>query len=60
MFYDAPIVATDVFDDLLAVPTIGGNLSTSSFSGFIESVAPLVSFNGHRLVVQTVVARDRS
>ena len=50
LFYDAP-TPTGVFDDLLAIPAIEGNASTTTFSGFVESAGPLSAFNGLRFVV---------
>ncbi|KAF8488657.1 FAD-binding domain-containing protein [Russula emetica] len=43
-FYDAP-TPSSIFDEFLAIPAIGGNLSTSSFSDFVRSLPnPLLGY----------------
>ena len=54
-FYDAPTTPSGVFDDFLAIPTTKGNVSTTSYSSFIQSQAPLFATNGLRLVAQSAV-----
>ncbi|KAI0273284.1 FAD-binding domain-containing protein [Russula aff. rugulosa BPL654] len=46
-FYDAP-TPSEVFDELLAIPAIGGNLSTSSFSDQVQSLGLSDDLHGHR------------
>jgi len=44
-----------VFDELLAIPAIGGNVSTTSFSDYIQSLAAGIDFHGRRLVAHAAV-----
>ena len=53
-FYDAP-TPPGIFDELLAIPAIGGNVSTTSFSDFVQSTGPVNYYNGQRLVVDAVM-----
>ena len=46
-------------DELLAIPAIGGNVSMTT-RGFIQSLEPLVSFNGHRFVALSALAWNMS
>ena len=50
MFYDAPD-PMGIFDDFLAIPSTGGNVSTTTFSDFLQSLGPLFSTEDFRLVV---------
>ena len=54
LFYNAPNRSA-VFEEFLAIPTVAGNVSTSSFSDFFQSVGPLVDYKGLRLVIQSAV-----
>ena len=54
LYYDAPNPSR-VYDEFLAIPTIAGNVSRSSFSDFVRSVGPLVDYKGLRLVIQSAV-----
>ncbi|KAF8492578.1 hypothetical protein F5888DRAFT_1857925, partial [Russula emetica] len=47
-FYDAP-TPSGVFDELLAIPAIGGNVSTSSFSDYVQRLSPTSDYHGHRV-----------
>ncbi|KAI0262277.1 hypothetical protein BGY98DRAFT_1050297, partial [Russula aff. rugulosa BPL654] len=53
-FYDAP-TPSRVFDELLAIPAISGNVSTSSFSDYVQSTGPANDYHGHRLVVHAAM-----
>jgi hypothetical protein len=53
-YYDAPNPSR-VFDEFLAIPTITGNVSTSSLSDFVQSVGSQIDFKGLRLVIWSVV-----
>ncbi|KAF8486357.1 FAD-binding domain-containing protein [Russula ochroleuca] len=46
-FYDAP-TPSDIFEDFLAIPAAEGNVSTTSFSDFVQSLNPQPEFNGLR------------
>jgi len=46
--YDAP-TPSGVFDDLLAIPALEGNVSTSSFFDFFQTVGPLAEFTSPRV-----------
>ena len=46
-FYDAP-TPSGVFDELLAIPATGGNVSTSSFSDYFQGFGPSNDLHGHR------------
>jgi len=48
-FYDAP-TPSGVFDDLLEIPAIGGNVSTSSYSDFVQRVSLPSIFADHRAI----------
>ncbi|KAH9990402.1 FAD-binding domain-containing protein [Russula vinacea] len=48
-FYDAP-TPSGIFDELLAIPNIGGNLSRHKFLDYVESLSPLISFDGRRVL----------
>lgn len=54
LYYDAPNPSR-VFDEFLAIPTIAGNVSTRTFSDFVQSVGPLVDYKVLRLVIQSAV-----
>lgn len=55
LFYDAPNPSR-VFNEFLAIPTVAGNVSTRSFSDFVQSAGGLVDFSkGLRLVTQSAV-----
>ncbi|KAF8489269.1 hypothetical protein F5888DRAFT_1930071, partial [Russula emetica] len=45
-FYDAP-TPSSIFDEFLAIPAVGGNQSTSSFSDFVRGIPN--TFLGYRL-----------
>ncbi|KAN0115751.1 FAD-binding domain containing protein [Russula decolorans] len=47
-FYDAP-TPSGVFDELLTIPAIGGNVSTSSFSDYVQNLGPVSDFHGRRV-----------
>ena len=53
-FYDAP-TPSGVFDELLAIPAIGGNVSTTSFSDYVQSLGTGFDFHGLRLVAHAAV-----
>jgi Berberine and berberine like len=53
-FYDAP-TPSGVFDEFLAIPAIGGNLSTSSFYDCVQSLGPPNDYHSLRLVVHAAV-----
>ena len=57
LYYDAPN-PSQVYDEFLAIPTISGNASTSSFSDFVQSMGHLIDDKGLRLVVQSAVGWD--
>ncbi|KAH9990421.1 FAD-binding domain-containing protein [Russula vinacea] len=46
-FYDAP-TPSGVFEEFLAIPATEGNVSTRTFSDFIQSLKPQPAFNGPR------------
>ncbi|KAI0273287.1 hypothetical protein BGY98DRAFT_1099410 [Russula aff. rugulosa BPL654] len=48
IFYDAP-TPSGVFDGLLAIPAISGNVSKTSFSDYVQGVGPLNDYHGHRV-----------
>ncbi|KAF8486364.1 FAD dependent oxidoreductase [Russula ochroleuca] len=52
-FYDAP-APSGVFDDLLDIPAIGGNVSTGSFFDYFQSLGTQGGFDGHRVFGDTV------
>ncbi len=54
LYYDAQN-PFGVFDEFLAIPSIAGNVSTRTFSDFVQSVGPLVDFKDLRLVIQSAV-----
>ena len=49
-FYDAP-TPSSIFDEFLAIPSIGGDLSTTSFSAFVDHIEN--PFLGNRLAGQS-------
>ncbi|KAF8486355.1 FAD dependent oxidoreductase [Russula ochroleuca] len=50
-FYDEP-TSSGVFDDFLAIPAIEANVSTTTFSDFIQLLGPLVAANGLRVLFE--------
>ena len=50
-FYDAP-TPSSIFDEFLAIPSIGGNVSTTSFSAFVDHLEN--PFLGYRLAGQSI------
>jgi hypothetical protein len=56
-FYDAP-TPSGVFDDFLAIPTTEGNVSTTSYSSFVQNMS-IFAPNGLRLVAQSAVRWSR-
>jgi hypothetical protein len=52
IFYDGP-TPSEVFDDFLAIPTVGGNVTTRTFSDLILSLGAVASTNGRRYVIVT-------
>jgi len=50
-FYDAPTRPAGVFDDFLAIQHLQGNVSTMSYSEFINTTSSQ-NFNITRLVVR--------
>jgi hypothetical protein len=46
IFYDEP-TSSGVFDDFLAIPAVEGNVSTTTFSDFIQLLGPVVAANGY-------------
>ncbi len=49
-----------IFDEFLAIPSTGGNVSTQSYSSMVLSVLPLVDYHGLRLVMQPDVWWSKS
>ncbi|KAF8492577.1 hypothetical protein F5888DRAFT_1806711 [Russula emetica] len=48
LYYDV-LNPSRVFDEFLRIPTITGNVSTSSFSDFVKSVGPQIDYKGLRV-----------
>ncbi|KAI0058448.1 FAD-binding domain-containing protein [Artomyces pyxidatus] len=48
MVYDSPSPPTGLFDELIAIPTIGGVAKTTTLSGFVSSLTSAVGSGGSR------------
>ncbi|KAH9990425.1 FAD dependent oxidoreductase [Russula vinacea] len=51
IFYDEP-TSSGVFDDFLAIPAVEGNVSTTTFSDFIQLLGPVVAANGYYVLFE--------
>ena len=58
LYYDAPNPSR-VFDEFLAIHSIAGNVSTISFSDYIQTAGPLLDYKGLRLVIQSPMGQNR-
>ena len=57
LYYDTPNPSR-VVDEFLAIYTTAGNVSTSSFSDYIQTAGPLLDYKGLRLVIQSAVGQS--
>ena len=57
LYYDASNPSR-VFDEFLAIHSIAGNVSISSFSDYIQSAGPLLNYKGLRLVIQSAMGQN--
>ncbi|KAI0058447.1 FAD-binding domain-containing protein [Artomyces pyxidatus] len=48
MFYDAPTPPSGLFDGLMAMPTLGGAVQTTTFSEYVSSLSSAVGSGGSR------------
>ncbi|KAI0262278.1 hypothetical protein BGY98DRAFT_1050305 [Russula aff. rugulosa BPL654] len=58
-FYNAP-TPSGIFDEFLAIPSTGGNVSTQSYSALVKSVLPLVDYHGLRVYYDGVPVNQYS